>query len=658
MISHHIMTIQIITPIKPCPEGNTNIKKWHDLDIELQHKYARLMTKRVTNFTLDQLVRSDGESALTAIFSLMTLARIIRICQNFGSWQKFINPDTLTDLIELDKTRRISNILYPDYNPKKWVLNVTGEKNHIYDFLPTVWQDRWDSCKKIAEQHFNLDDYWMGWSGITALGSNDQNLRVIDLYPNRPGSRIGGPFFRDPKPLKRSPSRSSLPLKNYIQVGNYIFRIHHYYIRDIKELIYMGTGGFASREEVYVFPENYQSMNDPYTPEPLPDLTLCEKYIYSTNWCYKEVDIKKDFQHAKRCYMCREFFDTRTVLNTHPRICLPCSIINRDKLITTADLTGIRAYVSGGRQKIGLQVGLKLLRCGATVYISSRFPNAAWSNYMAEPDFDTWQDRLHILKCDFLRMDQVLSMIEILKKLQLHVLINNAAQTIRPSRFYIENICRLENLLTQGTHPTLTEPTNILKTGQTIIPSPSIIPAESMFVPQLCRELIPDTTCVKLNKFRDIEETYTTDSSWFQTTTELSTEEILEVNIVNQIVPLMIVNSVKPYMEKPMFIINVTAIEGQFASRKDGLHTHTNMCKAAINMMSMNMAAAGEGGVYVYVVDPGFVSGVRPDTDIDSYPLQSEDGAARILDPLIQYKNGTPLPKDWVKLKDYKPAPY
>ena len=111
-------------------------------------------------------------------------------------------------------------------------------------------------------------------------------------------------------------------------------------------------------------------------------------------------------------------------------------------------------------------------------------------------------------------------------------------------------------------------------------------------------------------------------------------------------------------MNKPTFIIFCTALEGTFDMKKTPTHAHTNMCKAAMNMVIKTMAADQDPDLHCYSIDPGFVSGVNPNPATNLYPLFPEDGAARILDPIIQYYNHTPLPSDWIKLRDYHPAPW
>jgi NAD(P)-dependent dehydrogenase (short-subunit alcohol dehydrogenase family) len=102
-------------------------------------------------------------------------------------------------------------------------------------------------------------------------------------------------------------------------------------------------------------------------------------------------------------------------------------------------MTGLTALVTGARIKIGYEIALRLLREGATVYATSRFPNDTVLRYRKEADYDQWKSRLFIIQCDFLSQPQVSALIAHLQQKveKLDILINNAAQTIvRPTEFY------------------------------------------------------------------------------------------------------------------------------------------------------------------------------------------------------------------------------
>src|SRR5205814_1676680 len=101
---------------------------------------------------------------------------------------------------------------------------------------------------------------------------------------------------------------------------------------------------------------------------------------------------------ARACYLCKEPFVEQD--SRKPGLCPRCATLNETKRDQSADCRGLVALLTGGRVKIGYQVGLKLLRAGAAVVATSRFPQDALRRYLAEPDSDQWRDRLHLVPLD------------------------------------------------------------------------------------------------------------------------------------------------------------------------------------------------------------------------------------------------------------------
>ena len=102
---------------------------------------------------------------------------------------------------------------------------------------------------------------------------------------------------------------------------------------------------------------------------------------------------------AVACYCCKAPFSE--LHHFYAALCPACASLNFEKRTQTADLRGRGALVTGARVKIGFRVALKLLRAGATVVATSRFPADAAARYAAESDAEEWRDRLRVVGCDF-----------------------------------------------------------------------------------------------------------------------------------------------------------------------------------------------------------------------------------------------------------------
>src|SRR5204863_3059267 len=129
-------------------------------------------------------------------------------------------------------------------------------------------------------------------------------------------------------------------------------------------------------------------------------------------------------------YICKQ--DYSIIHSFYDQLCPSCAELNFRKRTELANLRGRVALLTGGRVKIGYQAGLKLLRAGAQLIVTTRFPRDSAARYANEPDFAQWSDRLRIYGLDLRHTPSVEAFCQELLATQprLDFIINNACQTV------------------------------------------------------------------------------------------------------------------------------------------------------------------------------------------------------------------------------------
>ena len=370
-----------------------------------------------------------------------------------------------------------------------------------------------------------------------------------------------------------------------------------------------------------------------------------------------------------KCYECKKYFDERFCLDQYEFYCFDCSIKHYTNKMQKANLNSYTVFITGIRVKIGLSTALRILRNGGKIIGTTRYPSFALANYAKQPDYNVWKSNLTIIKCDFLNINSVYKLLDIITstKYQINAFINMAFRTVKTSSYYnnavreidsvLEKNLLITNHLTNLNHPTnLNHTTNVLITNNNSIEIFDDIHNLNTNVlvnyqTQLSTQL---STPIKINIFDDVVDV-NLECSWDKTIDQIDPKEIVECTALNQLVPTLIINSLKPKLVGQKFIINICSLEGQFSyNKKTDKHIHTNMCKSALNMLIRSLSEDLDDDFRAFSIDPGYVSGKKTDPGYDELPVKLEDSAAKITWPIFRHFNKNPLPKDWIKIRNYE----
>ncbi|MEU9011702.1 SDR family NAD(P)-dependent oxidoreductase [Streptomyces sp. NPDC048479] len=377
-------------------------------------------------------------------------------------------------------------------------------------------------------------------------------------------------------------------------------------------------------------------------------------------------------QRPRSCYICKSRYVEVDAF--YHQLCQKCAAENRARRDARTDLSGKRALLTGGRAKIGMYIALRLLRDGAHTTITTRFPGDAIRRFKAMPDRDEWIHRLKIVGIDLRDPAQVVALADsVAAEGPLDILINNAAQTVRRSpQAYSELLAAESAPLPAGELPSSHVIGAFGSGAQAALP----VGRGEALTAQDVTDLALVTGSASLARIEagtaidagglvpDLHDT----NSWVQTVSEVEPVELLEVQLCNSTAPFILISRLRPAMAaaeaKRTYVVNVSAMEGVFSRGYKGAgHPHTNMAKAALNMLTRTSAQEmfESDGILMTAVDTGWITDERPHPDKMRLadegfhaPLDLVDGAARVYDPIVRGEDGEELYGCF--LKDYAPA--
>jgi len=428
------------------------------------------------------------------------------------------------------------------------------------------------------------------------------------------------------------------------------------------------------------------------------------------------------FVKPRPCYICKQKYSIVDAF--YHQLCPACAALGHAKREARADLRGKRALLTGGRAKIGMHIALRLLRDGAHTTITTRFPRDAVRRFAAMDDASDWLHRLTVVGIDLRDPSQVVSLADaVAARGPLDILINNAAQTVRRSPGAYAPLADAEAvpievglwpegegpaMLTFGhasdvhphalkesvaAHPLLASTHSAEVGGKPAASGPTRV------VEKGASAATPSTTASQnARRLTDLAlaagssslERHTDGSaidagglvpdlhdvnSWVQAVGDVDALELLEVQLCNSTAPFILINRLRPQLAAAAhgsaargagrsYVVNVSAMEGVFARGYKGPgHPHTNMAKAAVNMLTRTSAREMFESDHILMtsVDTGWITDERPHpTKIRlaeegfHAPLDLVDGAARVYDPVIRGEAGEDL--FGIFLKDYGPS--
>lgn len=622
---------------------DSNPIKTHDKIMEV---YNLLNNDNLTINKLTRYIKHHNKGDIfTLILNMIPFPILINWVYELNVMRYYWNDNIISKLIELNKFTLKILYLNKNYDKAyKHLITLNNQYNLYYNYTDNIIQKRYKTIKEKIKiifddilKEYDFDEIIFGSDFVNIIGNNrfikniNKNIVITIFFKNNIQ------FKSETELLYRYPYY-------YLKYDNITFKffesnasINDIILYGIDDAVYI-----KSEDKFYCNAKFYQNLENPILNSEI-FIANCKKIKTFT---IKLKNLLIIDSNIPKCYQCKKYYNRQIHIEDYEFLCITCADENYLNKNLKVNLQNQTFLITGGRVKLGYASALKLLRFGAKVIITTRYPNFAMSNYQEESDYNLWKNNLTIIECDFTKLKEIYAMLDLLQNYSFNGIINNACQTIKASNSYYEKVKEIESSLKND----ITSNNNsIIGTNLDIVLYSNRFNILNNTVYEKQIRIYKEKS--EMSIFKDVKDVHH-DSSWDKKIDEITPEEIVETTLINQIVPTLIINKLKHRLTKPKFIINVTSFEGSFNYNKNDKHIHTNMCKTAMNMMIRTLHEDPDKDLNVYAINPGFVSGICPQSD--KYPVGLEDGATRILYPIIKYALKEPLDRTIMIMQNYK----
>jgi NAD(P)-dependent dehydrogenase (short-subunit alcohol dehydrogenase family) len=534
-------------------------------------------------------------------------------------------------------------------NLEHFVINMYNQYDRFFNYTEHVFKKRIQYIRNECNNHgINIGDYYGERQLLFFLGINqnfahnsihdDVKNVTIHLYPLRK-SKLNldnqyVAYVNDAIVIKSH--YFNLVVHTRVYTENDMLWIHGCCINILDDMLPKLIVG----AEVYQMFNNINNVKEHFNKE--------ETYMYDIVGIRNTLTISHQFCGLKHsfpiCYTCGKKYVKHEILAYYAH-CIDCTVKRRAYANIKANLNGFTGFITGARTKTGFVLALKILRSGGKVIGTTRYINFALHNYASEYDYNEWKHNLTLIRCDFTNISSMHKLLTKLKTYQINAIFNNAFRSILPSEYYQNTVEQIESELNTSLH---------LEQLEHNVSNKLIKYEQHDMYGDLStlnvQHVISYKPSIEFNQFKDVKDVVH-ENSWDKKLEEVTPEEIVASVAVNQLVPTLIISTLKPYLIKPKFIINVSSYEGQFNTKKNGRHVHSNMCKTAMDMLIRSMVDDEDKDLRVFSINPGYVSGICPQNDL--YPIPLDDAATQLCYPILMHYMGIPLDRTIVRIKNY-----